>query len=136
MFSVGATLSCAMFATALYAADVKVTLSGDQEAPPVKTSATGSGTLTVGDDKSISGGVTTTGIVGTAAHIHEGAPGKSTAESPVRIPMVKNGDNGWNIPPGTKMNDDVYAAYKAGNLFVNVHSAANKTGELRGQLKP
>ena len=33
------------------AAGTKVTLSGDQEVPPVNTSATGHGTITVGDDK-------------------------------------------------------------------------------------
>lgn len=40
------------------AASVKVTLSGDQEVPPVKTSASGSGTITVGADKSVSGSIT------------------------------------------------------------------------------
>jgi hypothetical protein len=27
-------------------------------------------------------------------------------------------------------------AFKSGNLYVNVHSAANKGGEVRGQLQP
>ena len=53
-------------ASALYAADVKVTLAGDQEVPPVATSAAGSGTITVGDDKSVSGSVTTTVALATA----------------------------------------------------------------------
>jgi len=39
-------------------------------------------------------------------------------------------------PAGAKLTDDQYKAFKAGNLYVNVHSDANKSGEIRGQLKP
>src|SRR4051812_39696252 len=46
---------------------VKVALSGDKEVPPVQTKATGNGTITVGQDKSVSGSVTTSGVEGTAA---------------------------------------------------------------------
>lgn len=35
------------------AGEIKVNLSGDQEVPPVKTSASGTGTITVNDDRSI-----------------------------------------------------------------------------------
>ena len=131
--SMGTALSCAMFASALYAADVKVTLAGDQEVPPVTTSASGSGTITVGDDKSVSGSVTTTGITGTMAHIHTAAAGKN---GPVAIPLSKSGDAGWAVAAGTKMTYDQYKAFKAGDLYVNVHSAAHPGGEIRGQLKP
>jgi CHRD domain-containing protein len=31
---------------------------------------------------------------------------------------------------------DQYKAYQAGELYVNVHSEANKGGEIRGQIKP
>ena len=44
------------------AVDVKVTLSGSQEVPPVTTSATGSGTITVAADQSIAGTIKTTGV--------------------------------------------------------------------------
>jgi hypothetical protein len=131
--SMATALSCAMFASAVYAADVKVTLSGDQEVPAVKTAASGSGTITVGDDMSVSGSVTTKGVAGTMAHIHTGAAGKS---GPVAIPLIKSGDSGWAVPAGTKMTVDQYKAFKAGELYVNIHSDANKGGELRGQLKP
>jgi hypothetical protein len=113
--------------------NTQVTLSGNQEVPPVTTAATGFGTITVASDKSVSGSITTSGVAGVAAHIHDGAPGKNGA---VIVPMVKSSDNTWSIPPGSKFTDAQYDAFKAGNTYVNVHSAANKGGEIRGQLKP
>jgi hypothetical protein len=110
-----------------------VVLSGRQEVPPVNTAATGSGTLTVLMDRSISGTVTTSGIAGTAAHIHLGAPGEN---GPVIVPLNRTGDNMWSVPPSIRLNDGQYAAYKLGNLYVNVHSAANPGGEIRGQITP
>lgn len=114
-------------------ADTKVTLSGSQEVPPVTTSASGSGAITVGADKSVSGSITTTGVAGTAAHIHEGPSGKN---GPVIVPLTKTSDNVWSVAAGAKLTDAQNESYKAGNLYVNVHSAANKGGEIRDQLKP
>jgi len=110
-----------------------LTLSGNEEVPSVKTGASGSGSINIGADKSVSGGVTTTGITATAAHIHTGAKGTN---GPVIIPLTKKGDSEWTVPPGTRLTDDQYASFKAGNLYVNVHSAANPGGEIRAQLKP
>jgi hypothetical protein len=113
--------------------NTQVTLSGAQEVPPVTTAASGFGTITVGDDMGVSGSVTTSGVVGVAAHIHDGAPGKN---GPVIVPMTKSSDNTWTFAPGAKFTDAQFEAFKAGNTYVNVHSAANKGGEIRGQLKP
>ena len=112
---------------------IKVTLSGSQEVPPVTTSASGTGTIVVGADKSVSGSVTTTGVAGSAAHIHIGAAGKN---GPVIIPLTKTADNVWSVPASAKLTDAQYESYKSGGLYVNVHSAANKGGEVRGQLNP
>jgi hypothetical protein len=114
------------------ARDVMVNLSGDQEVPPVKTSAAGSGTITVNDDKSIKGKITTSDIKGTGAHIHEGASGKN---GPDIITLKKTSDNEWSVPDDAKLTDAQYDAFKAGHLYVNVHSDAHKSGEIRGQLK-
>jgi hypothetical protein len=122
-----------VYAIAAFGADVKVTLSGDQEVPAVKTTAAGSGTIMIGDDKSVSGSVATTGVAATMAHIHIAGAGKN---GPVIVPLEKNGDNGWKVPAGAKLNDDQMKAFKAGELYVNLHSAANPGGEIRGQLKP
>jgi CHRD domain len=108
-------------------------LSGANEVPPVNTSASGSGSFTVGMDKSVSGSVTTTGIAGTAAHIHVGAAGKN---GPVAVPLTKTSDATWSAAAGAKLTDAQYEAYKAGETYVNVHSAANKGGEIRAQLRP
>ena len=113
---------------------VKVSLSGSQEVPAVTTSASGNGTIVVGADKSVSGSVSTTGVAGLAAHIHVGAAGKN---GPVIIPLTKGADGTtWSVPAGAKLTDTQYESYKAGDLYVNVHSAAHKGGEIRGQLKP
>jgi len=122
----------AAFSAAVFAKDIKLTLTGTQEVPPVTTSASGAGTITVNDDKTVSGSVTTTGVAGTMAHIHEGAAGKA---GPVIIPLNKSGESTWSVAPGAKLTDAQYEAFKAGNLYVNVHSAANKAGEIRAQLK-
>ena len=114
------------------AADVKLTLTGDHEVPPVKSAGTGAGVIVIGTDRSVSGSVTTTGIAGTAAHIHEAAAGKN---GPVVIPLTKNGET-YSVPAGAKFTDAQFASYKAGNLYINVHTAANPGGELRAQLKP
>jgi hypothetical protein len=121
------------YSSAAFAADVKVVLAGDQEVPPVKSAGSGSGTITVGADKSVSGSVTTKGISGTAAHIHEAAAGKNGS---VIIPLTKEGDNTWKVPAGAKLSDAQFASFEAGNLYINVHTEANPKGELRGQLKP
>ena len=110
-----------------------VKLSGAQEVPIVSTPASGSGTITVNSDGSVSGSITTTGVAGVAAHIHEGAMGSN---GPVIVPLVKTADNVWSVPAGAKLTDAQLASYKAGKLYVNVHSAANKGGEIRAQITP
>jgi CHRD domain len=113
------------------ALDHRVVLEGRQEVPPVTTVAAGTGVITIRPDGSISGSVTTSGINATAAHIHQAARG---ANGPVIVPMVKSGDFTWSIPPGSKLTEAQHAAHRAGNLYVNVHSAAHPGGEIRGQI--
>jgi hypothetical protein len=116
-----------------HAGDTKVVLSGAEETPVVTTNASGSGVITVGADRAVSGSITTKDLQATAAHIHAAAPGKS---GPPVITLAKTGDNTWSVPAGSSFTDEQYASYLAGNLYINVHSAEHKPGEIRGQLRP
>lgn len=118
---------------AVSAQSMKVTLSGSQEVPPVMTSASGIGSITVAPDGSVSGTITTTGVDGTMAHIHEAPMGQN---GPVIVPFTKTADNVWSAPVGAKLTDAQLQSLKNGNLYLNVHSATNKPGEIRAQLKP
>jgi hypothetical protein len=128
-----AAFSLALYSGLALGESIKVTLSGGQEVPAVKTSASGSGTITINDDKTVSGSVKTAGVDATMAHIHEAPAGKN---GPVIIPLTKSGNDTWSVPAGAKLTDDQYKAFKNGDLYVNVHSDAHKAGEIRGQLKP
>jgi hypothetical protein len=128
-----ATTTLALFAASAFAKDVKVTLTGSEETPPVTTSATATGTISIAKDHTVTGSIKTTGIDGVAAHIHVGAPGQS---GPPIITLTKGADGTWAVPEGSKLTDEQFASFTSGNLYVNVHSATHKPGEIRAQLKP
>lgn len=127
------TLGFGLMSSIALAQSMKVTLSGAQEVPPVMTSASGVGSIMVAPDGSVSGTITTTGVEGTMAHIHEGAMGQN---GPVIVPFTKTSDNVWSAPAGAKLTDAQLQSLKSGNLYLNVHSAMNRPGEIRAQLKP
>ena len=128
-----ATAALTALCGAAFCVEVKVSLIGAEETPPVSTSATGSGTIAIAADKTVTGTIKTTGIDGTVAHIHVGAPGQA---GPPIITLIKSGEGVWSVPVGSKLSDEQYASFKAGNLYVNVHSAMHQPGEIRAQLKP
>ncbi|HJW43568.1 MAG TPA: CHRD domain-containing protein [Geothrix sp.] len=107
-------------------------LSGAQEAPANASTAVGTATFSVDPaTKTLTGTVTTTGIAGTAAHIHDGAPGVA---GPVIIPLTGGTAGVWTVPASTVLTDAQYASLQANNYYVNVHSTAFPAGEIRGQI--
>ena len=126
----GVLASCATMAPMM--GGQKIDLSGAQEVPPVTTTATGSATVDIKADRSVTATVTVSGMTATASHIHEAAAG---ANGPVIVPFVKTGDNTFAAAEGAKLTEAQYESYKAGKLYVNVHSAKSPGGEVRGQLK-
>jgi hypothetical protein len=122
--------ACALCAAGAIAESLQLT--GAQEVPPNDSQAVGTGDITIDADGNVSGSVSTPTIQGKAAHIHVGAPGKAGPP----IITLDGGDPGtWRVPQGAKLNAEQIAAWKAGDLYVNVHTAAHPGGELRAQLK-
>jgi CHRD domain len=109
----------------------KVTLTGANEVPAVTTAATGTGSIKIAADGSVTGSITVSGMAPTMAHIHQAAAGTN---GPVIVPFTQDG-NTFSAPPGAKLTETQMAAYRAGNLYVNAHSAAHPGGEIRAQLK-
>ena len=109
-------------------------LTGAEETPPNTSTATGSGSIKVDADGNVTGSVSAPTLVQPrAAHIHLGAPGQAGPP----IITLNGGDEGtWTVPDGAKLNASQLLSYKAGNLYVNVHTAAFPGGELRAQLRP
>jgi len=112
------------------------TLSGGEEVPPVVTAASGIAASTV-DRRT--GTVTlhlnATGAVdATASHIHTGPTGEN---GPVLIPLEQDlMDVGhWSVS-GAQLDVAGLGDYRAGGLYVNLHTPANPGGEIRGQVMP
>ena len=126
----GLIASCASMAPMV--GGQRLTLSGANEVPPVTTDATGSATVDIKPDRSVTAKVTVSGMTATASHIHEAAEGTN---GPVIVPFTKTADNTFEAAPGASLTEAQYKSYKEGKLYVNVHSAKNPGGEVRAQLK-
>jgi cytochrome c peroxidase len=125
----------------------EATMDGAQEVPPVTT--LGSGIAGFESDvarRTIEFRLDVQNVVNiTAAHIHSGLPGENGpiifvlsatgfVSPPALVGIVGSGDL---IPvPGIANFDDVINAMRNSALYVNIHSAANPNGEIRGQILP
>ena len=125
------------------------TLTGGAEKPtPVTTNATGTATFTA----STSGSVTTiqyqvvisgnlSGPV-TAAHIHGPAGVNDTATPIVTLSVTNTTGTTGTLVSGTFTSTghatinmaQLLTHMLAGNTYVNLHTAANPNGEIRGQI--
>ncbi|NEX63765.1 CHRD domain-containing protein [Noviherbaspirillum galbum] len=107
------------------------TLIGAQQVPPVASIASGVGLVTVDvDRRGLLASAVINGAAGTSVHVHSGAAG---VNGPVTIPLAQDPSGVW-IARAT-LSGEQYAALRNGNFYLDVHTAANPNGELRGQLQ-
>lgn len=107
-------------------------LTGAQEVPPTGSAAHGAGTLlATAATREVAAAVITAGIPGTAAHVHQAAPG---VNGPIIVPLAEStpGSGIWT-GRGT-LTPDQFTALQSGDMYFNVHSAVFPNGEIRGQI--
>ena len=115
--------------------DFRATMSGKAEVPP--TTSTGSGDVLATLDtasKKLNYTMTYIGLSGpaTAAHFH--GPATTGENAGVVVPI---GTNPANPTTGSAtLTDAQIKDLEAGKWYANVHTDANKGGEIRGQIKP
>ena len=111
-------------------------LSSAQENPPNVSTATGSGGVIVNPTtREVTGGVTFAGLTPTGHHIHQSPAGNPGGNGPVIISLILAPDGRTaTVPAATVLTDAQYAALLAGELYLNVHTAAYPGGEIRGPL--
>lgn len=132
-----AALACAaalVFASPSMAAmvNLKAELKASNEVPPNDSKGSGSLTATYDDaSKKLTWKGSLSGLSGpaTAAHFHAGETGKNGA---VVIPIT--GADTGAFEGSATLTDAQAADMMGGKWYVNIHTAANKAGELRGQL--
>ena len=123
----------AAFAGPACADKLKATLDGKSEAPATTTS--GTGTADVDYDaasKKLSWKVAYSGLTGpaTAAHFHGPAEAGKNASPAVPIPNFASSP----IEGSATLSDAQAADLLSGKYYINIHTAANPAGEIRGQV--
>src|SRR5215471_6665353 len=136
-FGIAGAMAAALFAwTPAALADMvkyKADLKASSEVPAVDSK--GSGTLEATYDtasKKLTYTVTYKGLSGpaTAAHFHGPADAKSNAGVVVPVKEVTPG----TLKGEATLTDAQAADLQAGKWYLNIHTAANKGGEIRGQV--
>jgi len=115
-------------------------LDGLQENPSLMNSAKGTASITLGSVGSVglAYNISANGLSGpiTGAHFHYGKIGEN---GPVvhNITSVFNGENAvgvWRTTAAMPLNDTLIMALLTNKLYINLHTAANPSGEIRGQV--
>ena len=128
--ALGATMA---FAGPAFAEKMKATLDGKSEVPA--NASAGTGTADIDYDaatKKLTWKLTYSGLSGpaTAAHFHGPAEAGKNAGVAVAIP----GASSSPAEGSATLTDAQAADLMAGKYYVNVHTAANPGGEIRGQV--
>ena len=129
-FALGATIA---FAGPAFADKMKATLDGKAQVPPNTSAAKGTADIDYDPaSKKLSWKLTYSGLSGpaTMAHFHGPAAPGANAGVAVTIPNATS----ISVEGSATLTDAQAADLMAGKYYINVHTAANPAGEIRGQV--
>ena len=119
--------------TSTSASTMTTRLSGASEVPPVASNASGTVELNLNKQTNeLSWTVTYTGLSGPATGAHFHGPAMAGANAGVVVPMT--GSLTSPIRGTASLTAAQAADLMAGKWYVNLHTAANPNGEIRGQF--
>lgn len=111
-------------------------LDAQQEVPPTDSKGTGTAELTLDTaTKQLSWKVTYAGLTGPAGAAHIHGPAGPGTNAGVEVNLAPNGAQS-PITGTATLTDAQVADLTSGKDYVNIHTATNKGGEIRGQIKP
>lgn len=112
----------------------KAELRADTEVPPNPSKGVGHVTATYDTGtKKLSWKVGYTDLTGSATMAHFHGPAPAGKNAGVMVPI--NGSLASPIEGSATLTDDQEKALVNGDMYFNVHTAANKGGEIRGQVQ-
>ena len=135
-FAIGATAALALV-FAVSSAEAKTwkfsaKLDGASESPATTSKGTGTAKLAFDDaSKKLTYTVTYKGLSGDAVAAHFHGPADAGANGGVELPIATGPSP---IKGEATLTDAQAADLAAGKWYVNIHTAANPMGEIRGQV--
>ncbi len=111
---------------------VTTKLTGSSEVPPLTTEASGAAEATLTAGNVLTWKVTYMGLSGPAMGAHFHGPAIAGQNAAVVIPMT--GSLASPISGSVTLTPGQTTDLLAGKWYINLHTAANPNGEIRGQL--
>jgi hypothetical protein len=128
-------LAAMIAASSAYAETIKMEakLDAAQQVPPNDSKGTGTAQISFDTEtKKLDWTVEYSGLTGPAVAGHLHGPAEPGQNAGVAVPF--SGDLASPIKGSATLTDAQAADLQAGKYYVNIHTAANKDGEIRGQV--
>jgi hypothetical protein len=112
----------------------KASLTGPAETPPTDSKGTGTVDATYDDTtKTLAWTIDYSGLTGPAVAAHFHGPAAAGTAAPIEVPLTGSLDS--PIKGSATLTDAQAKDLTTGMMYFNIHTAAHKPGEIRGQME-